>query len=117
MGAIFGGALGLREAEITILASFSVIQSPLCGRYLGVLLGCGTCFGEAPKLDRIAKYHHNHCSVDTSTTNAPIENWTKGDDFLWCNVPSANGIKKLGWFCITGCGIATGTANPGLFCN
>ena len=62
-------------------------------------------------LDRVAKYHHNDCSVDNSTTDAPIENRTTGDDFLWCNIPSANGIKKLDWFCITGYGIATGTPN------
>ena len=46
-------------------------------------------------LDRVAKYHHNHCSVDTSTTNAPIENRRTGDDFLWRNIPPANGIKNL----------------------
>ena len=96
MGVAFGGTPGLREGDIWV-----------CYWAAALVLA-------KPKLDRVAKYHHNHCSVDTSTTNAPIENWTKGDDFLWCNVPSANGIKKLGWFCITGCGIATGTANPGL---
>ena len=79
---------GITTPSISIpVGSFSVIQSPLCERYLGVLQRCGRCFGEAPMLDRVAKYHHNYCSMDTSTTNAPIENQTTGDGFLWCNVP------------------------------
>jgi len=42
-----------------------------------------------------AKYYNYHGSVDTSTTNTPTENRTKGDDSLRRNLPSANGIKKL----------------------
>ena len=41
--------------------------------------------------------------MNTSTTNAPIEDRTKGDDSLRYNLLSANGIKKLNWFDIAGC--------------
>jgi len=50
---------------------------------------------------REAKYHH-YGSVDISTTNAPIEDRTKGRDSLMFNLPLANGIKKLLWFQIFG---------------
>jgi len=52
--------------------------------------------------NRIANHHH-HGSVNTSTTNAPIKNQTKGGDSLSYNLSSANRFKKLNWFFIAGC--------------
>ena len=79
-----------RSTRPSILASegdFFVIQlCPLCERYLG--LGQAKSGVSRSKIPRYG-------SVDISTTNAPIEDRTKGHDSLRCNLPLANGIKKL----------------------
>ena len=41
--------------------------------------------------------------MNISTTNAPIKNRTNRDDSLRCSILSANGIKKVNWFCVAGC--------------
>jgi len=58
--------------------------------YLYVLVGKN-------QVCREAQYHH-HDPVDISTTNALIEDRTKGGDSLRCNLLLANGIQKLLWF-------------------
>jgi hypothetical protein len=79
-----------------------------------VLFGGATGLGqskiEAPLLGRIANHRH-HGSVNTSTTNAPIKNQTKGGDSLRYNISSANRVKKLNWFCIAGCEIIASGIN------
>ena len=46
-----------------------------------------------------------HSSMNTSTSNTPIDNLTTGGDPLRCYLSSVSGIKKLIWFCIAGCGL------------
>jgi len=64
---------------------------------VGVLFGGATSTGKIGCLvkGRVLANHRHHGSVNTSTTNAPIEVRTKGRDSLRCNLPLANGIKKL----------------------
>ena len=57
-----------------------------------VLLGWGKQkSGEAP----LPANHCYYSSVNTSTTNAPIKNQSKGGDSLRGNTSSANRVKKL----------------------
>ena len=66
---------------------------PACPlHYLELRLPAATCL-----------VRRQHGSANTSTTNAPIKNQTKGSDSLRCNISSANRIKKINWFCIAGC--------------
>jgi hypothetical protein len=51
-------------------------------------------WGRQNRVCREAKYPR-YGSVDISTTNAPIEDRTKGRDSLRCNLPLANGIKNF----------------------
>ena len=60
-----------------------------------VLLGWVSQNREAPLLP--CANHRHHGSVNTSTTNAPIKNQTKGGDSLRCNI-STNSIKNLNSF-------------------
>jgi len=96
---LYGFAMDHRRPTTrSILApegNFFVIQSPVCERYLDVLLGKN-------RVCREVQYHH-YGPVNISTTNAAIEDRTNGGDSQRCNLPSANGIKKLNWFCIAGC--------------
>jgi len=55
-------------------------------------------------------YHH-HCSVNTSLTNAPIDNPTTGGDLLRCCLSSVNWVRKLKWLCIAGCGLRRWSLN------
>jgi len=80
-----------RPTTLSILAS----EGNLTLFAVRAIFGCATGLGQA-KIGE-AKYHH-YGSVDISTTNAPIEDRTKGCDSLRCNLPLANGIKKLLWF-------------------
>jgi len=52
---------------------------------------------------RIVNHRHHGSSANTSTTNASIKNGTNWGDSLRCSILSANGIKKVNWFCIAGC--------------
>jgi len=52
---------------------------------------------------RIVNHRHHDSSVNTSTTNASIKNRTNWGDSMRCSILSANGIKKVNWFCIAGC--------------
>jgi len=96
---LYGFAMDHRRPTTpSILApegNFFVVQSPVCERYLYVLLGKN-------RVCREAQYHH-HGPMDIATTYASIEDRTKGDDSLRYNLLSANGIKKLNWFYIAGC--------------
>ena len=53
------------------------------------------CMSEGPPPPQIC---------ESSTTNAPIKNTTKGGDSLRRNISPTNRIKNLNWFCI-GCKI------------
>jgi len=82
LGPLYGFAMDHRRPTTpSILSpegSFSPYKSPLCEQYLG-------CIDEAP----LEVNYHYHGSVDISTTNAPIEDRTKGRDSLRCNLPLA----------------------------
>ena len=72
-------------------------------------LGIWWCYWAGAVKNRLVRGRvlvaNHHDSVNTSTTNAPIKNQTKGGNSLRCNISSANKFKKLNWLCIAGCEI------------
>jgi hypothetical protein len=46
--------------------------------------------------------HYHHYSVNTSTTNAPIENQRRGGDSLRYYLSSTSDIQKINRFCVAG---------------